>query len=199
MFSVVLLAILIMGCATGEGPRTGNAGENTAGRSSARSPKKTYKIGDTGPAGGIIFYDKGNNSNGWRYLEAAPASTEFKAPWGADKANINTDIDIGSGKRNTEIIVQYLWDNGQNGAALLCDELSVNGFNDWFLPSKGELNLMYIRLKLKALGNFRQDWYWSSSKDSGKLVWVQTFSDGKQWDGTYYYADDIFIRAIRQF
>jgi hypothetical protein len=32
----------------------------------------TYKIGDTGPAGGFVFYDKGNNSGGWRYLEAAP-------------------------------------------------------------------------------------------------------------------------------
>jgi TolB-like protein len=160
---------------------------------------KMYKVGDTGPAGGIIFYDKGNNSGGWRYLEAAPASTEFKAPWGADKANINTDTDIGSGKRNSEIIVKFLWDNGQNGAVLLCDELSTNGFNDWFLPSKGELNLMYMRLKLKGLGNFRQNWYWSSSKDSGRLVWVQTFNDGKQWDSGYRYADDIFIRAIRQF
>jgi TolB-like protein len=35
-----------------------------------------YKIGDIGPAGGIIFYDKGNDSRGWRYLEAAPAWTD---------------------------------------------------------------------------------------------------------------------------
>ena len=32
-----------------------------------------YAIGDEGPAGGIIFYDKGEYSDGWRYLEAAPA------------------------------------------------------------------------------------------------------------------------------
>ena len=32
-----------------------------------------YKIGDEGPAGGVIFYDKGEYSDGWRYLEAAPA------------------------------------------------------------------------------------------------------------------------------
>ena len=42
---------------------------------------KRISIGDPGPCGGIVFYDKGNNSGGWRYLEAAPASAEFSANW----------------------------------------------------------------------------------------------------------------------
>ena len=29
-----------------------------------------YKIRDRGPAGGYVFYDKGNASDGWQYLEA---------------------------------------------------------------------------------------------------------------------------------
>lgn len=33
----------------------------------------TYQVGKVGPAGGYIFYDKGNDEGGWRYLEAAPA------------------------------------------------------------------------------------------------------------------------------
>jgi len=37
----------------------------------------TYSLRDIGPAGGYIFYDKGSYSNGWRYLEAAPVSTEW--------------------------------------------------------------------------------------------------------------------------
>ena len=46
-----------------------------------------YNIGDTGPAGGIVFYDKGRVSDGWRYLEAARAGTEAEAIWGP-----NTDV-----------------------------------------------------------------------------------------------------------
>jgi hypothetical protein len=42
---------------------------------------RSYKVGDTGPAGGIIFYDKGNSSDGWQYLEAAPSDFEFVANW----------------------------------------------------------------------------------------------------------------------
>jgi hypothetical protein len=37
----------------------------------------TYSLRDIGPAGGYIFYDKGSYSDGWRYLEAAPVSTEW--------------------------------------------------------------------------------------------------------------------------
>jgi len=45
----------------------------------------SYKVGDTGPAGGLIFYDKGDNSDGWQYLEAAPVDFEFKANWNSAK------------------------------------------------------------------------------------------------------------------
>ena len=39
----------------------------------------TYTVGNIGPSGGYVFYDKGSYSDGWRYLEAAPASAEFAA------------------------------------------------------------------------------------------------------------------------
>ena len=41
--------------------------------SCAKKEAGEYKVGDIGPAGGYIFYDKGKYSDGWRYLEAAPA------------------------------------------------------------------------------------------------------------------------------
>ena len=49
--------------------------------SSHAQENRVYKIGDTGPAGGIIFYDKGDNSDSWQYLEAAPPEFEFEANW----------------------------------------------------------------------------------------------------------------------
>jgi hypothetical protein len=84
-----------------------------------------YQIGDRGPAGGWIFYDKGIFSNGWRYLEAAPAWTEFEAEWGAYERDVSgTSTAVGTGKRNTELIVAYLRRIGESGkAAQLSDEL----------------------------------------------------------------------------
>ncbi|GHU33390.1 hypothetical protein FACS1894172_11810 [Spirochaetia bacterium] len=79
VFLVVLLAVLVMGCVTGGGSGAGNSGGSTARRSS-----KVYVIGDTGPAGGLIFYDKGDYSDGWRYLEVAPVTTETTAQWRHD-------------------------------------------------------------------------------------------------------------------
>jgi len=174
-------------------------------RSSARQPNggitttgKTYALGDSGPANGIIFYDKKNNTDGWRYLEAAPADTEFIAEWGPYTFVGGTDIGVGSGKRNTELIVEVLGENGH--AALLCVNLNINGYNDWFLPSMSELDLMYKNLKSKELGGFQDDWYWSSSASEygGVAAWAQRFNDGSRNDYNHK-GNAYFVRAVRAF
>jgi hypothetical protein len=43
----------------------------------------TVGEGTPGPGGGYVFYDKGESSDGWRYIEAAPSSAEFEANWDA--------------------------------------------------------------------------------------------------------------------
>ena len=159
----------------------------------------TYKIGDFGPAGGIIFYDKGVFSGGWRYLEAAPAETEFQAPWGAyDKDVTGTETGVGFGKRNTQIIVEFLKRIGESGkAAQLCASLNFDGFNDWFLPSKDELDLMYKNLKQKGLGGFSNNWYLSSSQHNTTYAWDQNFSNGVQRNYVKLLTDS--VRAVRAF
>jgi hypothetical protein len=169
----------------------------------AETPTKTYKIGDTGPAGGIVFFDKGNNSGGWRYLEAAPAYMEFITMWGSNNVNISgTGIGVGQGKQNTQTIVNQQRQGESGTAAQTCQTLDQGGYTDWFLPSQAELNLMYINLKKQGLGGFSNEWYWSSSQSGSRTSWVQNFDSGNQSAGSSFYGnkDDAYnVRAIRQF
>jgi hypothetical protein len=48
-----------------------------------------YSINDTGEGGGIVFFDKGNYSDGWRYLEAAQDNLE-KGTWNDAKQACKT-------------------------------------------------------------------------------------------------------------
>ncbi len=167
-----------------------------------------YAIGETGPAGGLVFYDaKGTefeNSN-WRYLEAAPADKEFqKVQWGAygDNSEIGTQTGIGTGKANTQKIVDYLKDKGEVGrAAQLCDELNVGGYDDWFLPSLDELNEMYKNLwqnNTDNPGGFQNVDYWSSSQGSDAYSYRKSFDNtGSQNDGSRNFEYN--VRAIRAF
>jgi hypothetical protein len=163
----------------------------------------TYKIGDTGPAGGIIFYDKGSNSGGWRYLEAAPKEAETKEKWGGFRRTVSgTNADLGAGKRNTELIVNFMWGIGEYiSAAQYCADLDFGGFDDWLLPGKNELNLMYANLRRKGLGGFSGGYYWSSSGSNSNHAWAQGFSNGHQdGDGNNYAREEIYsVRAVRAF
>jgi len=166
-----------------------------------------YSIGDIGPAGGIIFYDKGSFSENWRYLEAAPANMEFKAEWGTTNGEVRgTSTEIGSGRRNTQLILEALRANNENGkAAQRVAQLSINGFIDWFLPSRDELDLMYKNLHQRGLGGFKENgwdgYYWSSSdSDSGYYAWGQNFSgDGFGRPYTYRKPDTYSVRPVRAF
>ena len=48
-------------------------------------------------AGGLVFFDKGEASDGWQYMEAAPAETEMLAKWGTTGLMVETSIELGSG------------------------------------------------------------------------------------------------------
>ncbi|MDR0663800.1 MAG: hypothetical protein LBF80_06985 [Spirochaetaceae bacterium] len=167
----------------------------------------TYKIGDKGPAGGIVFYDKFSNAGSWRYLEAAPAETEQKFPWGNVDVR-GTSTALGDGKRNTQLIVEELRKGKIGGAAQYCDDLEYGGYTDWVLPSNDELNLMYQNLKEKGLGSFTNDTYWSSSvhdNSFGGYSFAQRFNDGFRFGLDSGFATESVksrsnrVRPIRQF
>jgi hypothetical protein len=194
----------------GEKPTSASQTATTASTAPATPLQPTtYKIGDTGPAGGLIFYDKGNNSGGWRYLEAAPADIDRKLYATEEAIAIKTDRAVGTGKSNTQtIMVQANNRGGGFGwAAQACDALVVNGFDDWFLPSRDELHYMYGNLHMRNLGGFNLDWYWSSTYQReymGHEWWAENFTDGGQnvrvgnRDG-WLNPQQFRVRACRQF
>jgi len=122
-----------------------------------------------------------------------------------------TNTGRGAGKRNTQILIDYLRETGESGKATqVAQEIRQGGYDDWFLPSKDELHLMYENLKQKGLGRFQNEIYWSSSAcDTGiyqqdNRAWYQNFGDGQQsvargmYDGPY--RNNAFkVRPIRAF
>ena len=85
-----------------------------------------------------------------------------------------------------------------NSAKTACDELILNGYSDWHLPSKEELNALYVILKQRgALGGFAARYYWSSTEFDFSLAWLQYFANGYQYSNGKY--DSNYVRAVRAF
>jgi hypothetical protein len=183
---------------------------------SATTEYADFAIGDTGPAGGIIFYDDKDDGTddiaGARYLEAAPSDIDVSGPgntyvWGGYDTAVGPAAQgtaIGTGEANTEAIVAEYgasdpWDNTGDYAARLADKYEYGGYDDWFLPSKDELDLMYQNKG--AIGGFdSSEYYWSSSERSenpSTQAWKQYFGDGgPSISGKGNYSR---VRAIRAF
>lgn len=81
-----------------------------------------------------------------------------------------------------------------------CESLTYAGYDDWYLPSKNELNAMYIN---KAeIGGFSSTRYWSSTEYSSSDAWYQHFGSGYQStfpkSGTYYESGAYRVRCVRR-
>lgn len=174
-----------------------------------------YSIGDTGPAGGLVFYDKGFYSDGWRYLEVAVTDIGGFYMFGyyrPENTNltVGTAWSIGSGRYNTERLVKYMDIDGKaysdssgeavkEYAARKCFDYSYEGYGDWFLPSLGELSLMYANLHKEGLGSFANYRYWSSSECNEVQACYQNFSSGLQNGNPRATDNFFFVRPIRAF
>ena len=146
----------------------------------------TYKVGDTGPGGGKIFYvnEAGftltTNTTICHYLEAAPADVG-NLRWATSRYN-NTSMEtkeeaIGTGKSNTDIILET---DISAPAAEACKEYRGGGKNDWFLPSIAELAQLYRNRR--SVGGLGSSNYWSSTQDPrwSYYAWCLNFSNGDQ-------------------
>jgi len=161
-------------------------------------------VGDS-YGGGIVAYilqseDPGYNASVQHGLIAATADQSVNMAWSniTDTLIGTTGTAIGTGPANTTAIINQA--GCTSGAAYLCYHLTEGGYSDWYLPSKDELNQLY--LNRVAIGGFDEDYYWSSSEhndiDEFNEAWDQGFDDGYQ----YFYADKSYtdrVRAVRNF
>lgn len=156
----------------------------------------TLSVGQAGPGGGIVFFNKGNSTGGWQYLETASSDQSTGIAWGCDGTSIPTGFAVGSGEINTSLIVAGC--NEASFAAKLCNDLVLGGQSDWFLPSRDELNLMYKNLHTNNQGNFNTSYaYWSSSQFASDIAWTFKFATGIAYLDNKYATT--YVRAVRAF
>ncbi len=151
--------------------------------------------------GGVVFYLDGSGGG----LICAVSDQSTSATWGCYGTPISgaDGTAIGTGSQNTIDIDAGCTTFGI--AADICANLSLNGYTDWFLPSKDELNAMYQNkavIDATAIINggvaFVSTYYWSSSEYGNLRAWVQYFADGNQ----YYPSKSHLtprVRAVRAF
>jgi hypothetical protein len=182
----------------------------------------TCQVGDTGPGGGIVFYVAPTTftqpgatismcSTWCKYLEAAPStwfssSGDPRRTWaGSDYQTLRvffngiypvlgTDgFSIGAGYQNSEFLRATAGNTAANTAAVAARAYTGGGKSDWYLPSKDELNQLYINRVIAGAS----DGYWSSSEINETTAWDQGFDDGAQGAGTKTTTTP--VRPIRAF
>jgi hypothetical protein len=133
----------------------------------------TYAAGDFVQGGLYTFTD-----SGYAYITAATDQSS-SAQWGCQGTLIAEGLTpeaIGQGIVNTASIVAGCATAGI--AARLANDLVLNGFSDWFLPSLEELTEMYTNLASAGLGSFVNQSYWSSTQVSATQAFTIDMSNG---------------------
>jgi hypothetical protein len=109
-----------------------------------------------------------------------------------------TGIAIGTGLANTTAIITSQGNTG-NYAAKLCADYSITvggvTYDDWYLPSKNELNKLYL-MKLLGFGGFA-GFYWSSTEHDNSISNGQNLTNGSQSFNDKYNTN--YVRAVRAF
>jgi hypothetical protein len=160
-----------------------------------------YKIGDTALGGKIAYIlqqgDSGFDANMQHGLVAAISDQTSAIRWnnGTNKTTGAKGIVIGTGFANTNSIISAQGETTTSYAAGLASAYKGGGYDDWFLPSKDELNKLYINKLI--IGGFANNNYWSSSEQDFDFAFKRNFINGDQNFNTK--VNVFYVRAIRTF
>jgi len=178
LFSLLIICVCILSC--------GSSKKDVKSDGSS-----SIKIGDI-YEGGIVFYLDGTGKHG--LVAATKDQGEFV--WSTNDCIIGTTkTEVGMGQVNTTAIIKSC---KEAVAAKICDDLTLDGYSDWYLPSRDELSQMYSNLMCNHIGGFSFNYYLCSSEDINKNLWVLNFRNGERISG----ADKkvaYSLRAIRTF
>jgi hypothetical protein len=161
--------------------------------------KESYIVGKAALGGTIAYIlqpgDPGYTDGFVKGFVATVADISTGAEWGCNGTLISgaDGTAIGTGNQNTIDIMAGCATAGI--AARLCGDLVEGGYSDWYLPSKDELNKLY--LNRVAIGGFTTGQYWSSSESAANAAWSQSFSSGGQVNPGK--ANLYRVRAVRSF
>jgi hypothetical protein len=152
-------------------------------------------FGDT-HAGGIIFYIDGSGCHG---LVAKANDEAVTYKWSTRTFNTYASaVGIYSGAQNTnKSMAKAVISNSDCPAASACENATSGGYTDWYLPSKEELDLIYVNLFLQGLGNLSGGNYWNSTEFDINNAWKLNMSVGFHFYSFKTNADN--VRAIRTF
>jgi hypothetical protein len=152
--------------------------------------------------GGKIAYilqsgDPGYDANVVHGLIAAPSDQSTGIQWynGSYTTTGATATALGTGLANTDAIITSQGPTDVNYAAGLARAYNGGGYSDWCLPSKDELNKLFINQT--AIGGFASAYYWSSTEYNDYNAWGQTFVSGYQ--ANFVKSSAGRVRAVRSF
>ena len=163
-----------------------------------------YAIGESALGGKIAYLlqpgDPGYDANITHGLVATNADISTSAQWGCQGIGFPgaDGTAIGTGNQNTIDITAGCSTAGI--AARLCADLVEGGYSDWFLPSKDELNKLY--LNRVAIGGFSNAYYWCSMEYNFDIAWLQNFgiwNVPSGYQNTGWKNEPYAVRAVRAF
>jgi hypothetical protein len=203
------LIIFCSDCASGEGElqiKLTSSWKNTIG-GDVNGP---IVVGDF-YQGGVVFYifvdgDTGYVAGETHGLIAAVQDQSSGIRWynGSYVTTEATSTALGTGATNTTTIISVQGATETSYAAGLARAYTGGGYTDWFLPSKDELNKMYLNratINTTAASNsgsdFGSSYYWSSTENDNDNAWMQRFIDGFQTNFSKSATRD--VRAVRAF